>query len=159
MNAKKSWEERAAELLKELRQRRTPEENVRWHLDGEEWERWLPEAEKIAKRELRCRRWRGARGGVVPGGYDAEALASEAVMTIFKGKARIGVGYTAERLVRELERLIRQRVRVLARRKESKAMRSEWEVALEGGERLRSIECVESAPESEEDAGGVEEEE
>ena len=87
-----------------------------------------------AKRELGRRRWRGERKGVVPRGYDAEAIASEVMMEMLEGKSRLVAGWTRERLMKELERLISGKVRLLHSLKETHAMRNEWRMAGQDGD-------------------------
>src|SRR5215831_7681731 len=51
--------------------------------------RWVatlrPEAVGFAREEIRRRKWRGKRGGVLPDGYDAEAVANQAIQEMLEG--------------------------------------------------------------------------
>ena len=115
-------------LWQEAKEKVSKEEWVKRRLGWEDWEGLMAEAVLVAKRELGRRRWRGARQGVVPRGYDAEAIASEAVMEMLEGKGRLVAGWTRERLMKELERMISGKVRLLHSLKETRAMRNEWVV-------------------------------
>lgn len=144
MIAKRSWKERAEELLNDLKKRRSVREWVQWHLEMENWETWIRKGVQMAAREVGRRKWRGEGGGVLPDGYDAESLASEAIKELLHGHPHLAPGFTPERLGRELERLIRQKVRLLHRRKETSALRSEWEVTSADGEEVSMLEQVEA---------------
>jgi len=117
------------ELWREVTRKLTPEEWIKSRLQWEDWESLGPEAVRLAKQELRRRRWRGARGGVAPRGYDAETIAYEVIGEMLRGKSRIAAGWTRERLVKELERMISGKVRALNSLTETKAMRNEWDIS------------------------------
>jgi hypothetical protein len=123
-----------AELAREYEEKVRPAELAQSRLRWEDWARLQVEAVGFAKEEIRRRRWRGRRGGMLPEGYDAEGVANEAIGEIMEGKGRLAVGFTRERVVNELKRLVSQRVRVLHRLKEAAAVRSEWEDANGDGE-------------------------
>src|SRR4051812_36354800 len=61
-----------------------------------DWEELLKGAEAFAREQINRRCWRGAREGVLPDGYDAGAIASEAVLEVLgeraNGAASEGVG-------------------------------------------------------------------
>ncbi len=116
-------------MWREVTKKRTNEEWVKSRLEWEDWRTFYPEAVELAKRELRRRRWRGAQGGVVPRGYDAESIASETIARMLAGESRIAPGWTPERLMKELERMITRKVNLLWSLKEAQAIRSEWEIA------------------------------
>ena len=99
------------------------QERLRW----ENWETLRPEAVETAKREIGRRRWRGARGGVLPEGHDAQGVASEAIRQMLSGETVLKPGWTRSRLTGELKRLVRSLVRRLHRLKEAGTTRSEWE--------------------------------
>ena len=128
MYARKSLQEKLDALWKEVTERKTSQEWVQSRLRWEDWERLAPQAEAFAARELRRRRWRGKRSGVVPEGYDAKGIAAQAIAEMLSGHCRLAPGFTAERVQRELERLIRQRIRQLHMLAEARLVRSEWEV-------------------------------
>ena len=116
------------EIWAEVTKKRTNGEWVKSRLQWEDWESLGPEAVELAKQELRRRKWRGGRGGVVPRGYDAESIGWEVIGEMLEGKCRIVAGWTRERLVKELERRISGKVRLLCSLKETRAVRSEWDI-------------------------------
>jgi hypothetical protein len=100
------------------------QERLRW----ENWELLCRETVDFAKGELRRRRWRGSRDGVLPGGYDADALAAEAIAQLLAGRCRLPPGFLRVSVRGELQRLVRDKIRSLHRLKEAAGTRSEWEV-------------------------------
>jgi hypothetical protein len=121
----KTWEERARELLEEQASERfNLPEWVKRRLGWEDWERLEPAAARFARKELKRRRRKNS-GEVLPGGYDVESIAAQAITDLLEGKGRLAPGWTGSRLVREVERLIRRRVRLLASLKEARAPRYE----------------------------------
>lgn len=68
-----------AEIAREYEEKVRPEDWVKSRLRWEDWETLRPEAVVIAREEIRRRKWRGSRGGVLPGGYDAEAVVNEVI--------------------------------------------------------------------------------
>ena len=99
------------------------QERLRW----ENWEELGPEAVETAKREIGRRRWRGARGGVLPEGHDAQSVASEAIRQMLSGETLLKPGWTRGRVSGELKRLVRRVVRRLHRLKEAGTTTSEWD--------------------------------
>lgn len=81
----------------------------------------------MARREIGRRRWRGAAGGVLPEGHDAQSVGSEAIRQMLSGGTGLKPGWTRERLSAELRRLVRSVVRRLHRLREAATTRSEWE--------------------------------
>ena len=135
-----SKKERFMAKLEELwREYRAPvrgQELVQSRLRWEDWEGLRKEAVEAAKVEIRRRRWRGARGGVLPDGYDAEGIANQVIEEMLGGHCKLAIGWTRERLVKELQRLVSQRVRVLHGRKEAASVRNEWDATrVKEGER------------------------
>ncbi|HEV2208124.1 MAG TPA: hypothetical protein VG167_05075 [Verrucomicrobiae bacterium] len=129
-----------AEIGREYEERLRPEQMVQSRLRWEDWETLRKEAVAFAEREIYRRKWRGSRGGVLPEGYDGEAVANQAIGEMLAGKCRLAFGWTRERLVRELKRLVSRRVRVLHRLKEAWSVRSEWEgVEAEGESMLDKV--------------------
>ena len=116
------------EIWKEVTEKRTNAEWVKSRLQWEDWESIGREAVLIARNEVRRRRWRGSSGGVLPRGYDAEAVAWEVIEEVVQGHGRIVPGWTRERLVKEIARLISGRVRLLCSLKETSLMRNEWDI-------------------------------
>jgi hypothetical protein len=109
-----------------------PEEWVQSRLRWEDWQTLLPELVQFARQEIRRRRWRGKRSGVLPEGYDANSVAAEAIASALRGEARLAPGWTRERLMQELERKVSNEVRRLHKLQEAGRMRSEWELLSPG---------------------------
>ena len=65
---------------------------MRWEI----WEELRPEAVEAAKREIGRRRWRGARGGVLPEGHDTQGVASEAIRQVLNGETLLKAGVQSE---------------------------------------------------------------
>ena len=101
---------------------------INCRLRQEDWKLLLPGVVSFAKQEIRRRRWRGKRSGVLPEGYDANSIAAEVIAGALQGKARLALGWTFERLEKELQRLVCNEVRRLHKLRETRVMRSEWEV-------------------------------
>ncbi len=137
---------RMEQIWREVSQKRSNEKWVKSRLGWEDWEGICKEAVVLAKQELRRRRWRGARGGVVPRGYDAEAIAWEAIGEMVEGKGRMVPGWTRERLLKELERLISGKVRLLHSLKETRAMRSEWVVSPDAADGEPPVSLLRAVP-------------
>ncbi|HEY5913281.1 MAG TPA: hypothetical protein VJA21_22040 [Verrucomicrobiae bacterium] len=128
------------EIAREYEKQLRPEEWVKSRLRWEDWETLRPEGVAFAEQEIGRRKWRGKHGGVVPEGYDAEAVVNEVIVEMLEGKCRLVMGFTREKVVKELKRLVGQKVRVLQRLKEAKAVRSEWEGEDGNGEsRLKDL--------------------
>jgi len=100
----------------------------------------LPELIEFAKGEIRRRRGRGSKKGVLPEGFDANSVAAEVVQAALQGEARLALGWTRERLINELNRKVSNEVRRLHKLMETRAVRSEWDVLVptESGE-VRSV--------------------
>jgi hypothetical protein len=118
---RKTVEQWFGEMLAEQKaERRLPMvEWVKKRLGWEDWQTLMPKSVRFAATELKRRRGR-ASGEVLPGGYDMESIAGEAIINLLEGKGRLASGWTRERLVKEIERLIRRRVRLLASLKEGR---------------------------------------
>jgi len=140
MIKKETWAERAERLLKEAQIKESVAKGIQKRLRWEDWETLLPELIEFAKGEIRRRKWRGSRSGVLPQGFDANSVASEVVMVALQGKARLTLGWTRERLMNELKRKVSNEVRRLHKLKEAQSIRSEWDMLLpaESGA-LRSV--------------------
>jgi hypothetical protein len=119
---------RLAEIAREYELPLRGQELVQSRLRWEDWESLRAETAAFAKKEIRRRKWRGARGGVLPGGGDAEDIADQAIGDLLSGKGRVAIGFVRERLVKELKRLVSGKVRVLHGLREARATRSEWDV-------------------------------
>jgi hypothetical protein len=132
MAGKASYLAKLAVLAAEYELKETAEEQVQRRLRWEDWGSLLPELVVFAKGEIRRRIWRGARCGVLPEGYDANSIAAEAITAAFRGEARLVIGWTRERLMRELQRKVSNLVRRLHKLKEARAVRSEWEMLRPG---------------------------
>lgn len=137
---KESWLERAARAQQEHEAKETVAEGVQKRLRWEDWETLLAELIAFAKEEIRRRRWRGGRRGVLPEGYEANSVAAQVIEAALEGKARLALGWTRERLMEELKRKVSNEVRRLHKLSEAKAMRSEWDVLPPGEDgELRSV--------------------
>src|SRR5436309_6290966 len=53
-------------------------------LPDEVWLWLLKDAERFAQGQIQRYCWRGARGGVLPGGFDANSIAAQAVTELFQ---------------------------------------------------------------------------
>ena len=76
-------------------------------------------------------------GMVLPGGYDAESIVSQAIADLMSGKVRGPVAPTRQRLVKKLEMLIQGKIRLLTMLKETSVTRSEWDS--DGGSALSQV--------------------
>lgn len=119
--------ERLEALAREYDKPLRGEEFVQSRLMWEDWEGMRKQAVAFAREEIGRRKWRRARGGMLPGGMDAEDVADHVLGEMLGGHRRLAPGWTWERLVKELKRLVSQRVRSLHKLKEASAMCSEWE--------------------------------
>jgi hypothetical protein len=128
MYVRKSYQEKLAEIAREYEKKVTNEEWVQSRLRWEDWETLRKDTVAFARGELRKRRWRGARSGVLPTGDDAEGVADQAIAELLGGNCRLMPGFLRSTVQKELERLVKDRIRRLHGLKEARAMRSEWEV-------------------------------
>ena len=127
MIVKETFAEKLARLLDEQKNE-SVKDRVQTRLQWEDWETLLAELIEHAKAEIRRRKWRGSKTGVLPKGYDANSVASQAVMRALQGKARLAVGWTRERLLKELKRNVSNEVRQLHKLKETRLSRNEWDI-------------------------------
>jgi hypothetical protein len=104
------------------------EEWTRERLYREDWAKLLPRAVRYAEQQIARRYWRGQKGGVLPRGFDANNVASEVIEGMLHGKCRLALGWTRERLEKEVQRRIRNEVRRLYSLTEAPEMRSEWDL-------------------------------
>lgn len=140
MAEKASFLAKLEQIGKEYEEKLRPEEWVQSRLRWEDWGTLLPELVQYARREIRRRRWRGERSGVLPEGYDANSVAAEVITSALRGEARLEMGWTRERLMGELKRKVRNEVRRLHKRQEAWRTRSEWEIlAPDGNGQPRSV--------------------
>ena len=140
MIEKETYLSKLERIGKEYEAKVTPEQWVQSRLRWEDWETLLPELVQFAKQEIRRRRWRGMRSGVLPEGYDANSVAAEAIAAALRGEARLAPGWTRERLMKELQRKVSNEVRRLHKLTEARAMRSEWKILAPGANgQLRSV--------------------
>ena len=133
MVRKKTYQEKLEEIAKEYERKLRPEERKAERLRWENWESLGREAIAIARNGLR----RHGRGMVLPGGYDAESIASQAIADLMSGKVRGPVAPTRQRLVKKLEVLIQGKIRLLTMLKETSVTRSEWDS--DGGSALSQV--------------------
>ena len=80
-------------------------------LKEEDLQSLLTQALFFANERVNCFRWRGSLGGVLPDGYDAEAIASEAVSELLHQPPR-------RRHASKIRRLVWKQIDHLHRRKE-----------------------------------------
>lgn len=128
-----------AELAREQEESLKGEEYVLARLRWEDWPLFRRLGLGFARQELRKRKWRGRRGGVLPGGCDAEDIVDQVIAEILQGKGRLVPGWTWQKVQREVERLVSQRIRVMHRLREAAVMRSEWEFDEDGRSVLEGI--------------------
>jgi hypothetical protein len=105
-------------------------------------------ARAFASQQLHRRRWRGAFGGVLPDGYDADSIAAEAVAEVWKRPRKAPVEFHTA--ADELRRLVSKHVDRLRHRKENSLLRNEADLALvltDDGELISLIESL-PAPET-----------
>jgi hypothetical protein len=53
-------------------------------LPDQAWEWLLKDAERFAEKQIRRYRWRGAKAGVLPRGYDSNSIAAQAITELFQ---------------------------------------------------------------------------
>jgi len=93
-------------------------------LKEEDLQSLLTQALFFANERVNCFRWRGSLGGVLPDGYDAEAIASEAVSELLHQPPRRRHARHQKSKIknqkspRALRRLVRKQIDHLHRRKE-----------------------------------------
>ena len=113
---------------------------IKERLEWEDWKSLLKDTECFAREQIRRRRWRGGKGGVLPEGYDANSIAAEVAVKVLAGKCRLTLGWTRERLQKELNRLVSNEIRRLHALMETELMRNEWDLLRPTPEgKLRSI--------------------
>jgi len=113
---------------------------VRERLEWENWEAILPRAIQFAKSQIKRRYWRGTKGGSLPEGQDANGVASEVVAAVLAGKCQLALGWTRERLEREIQRRISNEIRRLYALKETAGTRNEWDIlGVEEDQKLQTI--------------------
>ena len=121
-------------------ERLTHSPDMRSEFSEDIWWLLLRKTKQFAGKEVRRQRWRGAKGGVLPEGYDASAIAAEAVAGLLrKFSAPPRGGLNSERstlhaaslaaLQEELEKSVRSLVNRLHHRKETALVRSEADLA------------------------------
>jgi len=79
MDEKESYLAKLDRVGKEMEEKLSPKEWVKSRLYWEDWESLLGELVSFAKQEIRRRRWRGGRSGVLPEGCDANSVAAEVI--------------------------------------------------------------------------------
>jgi hypothetical protein len=132
MITKESYSAKLDRILGEIKETLSTKEWVKSRLYWEDWGSLLGELVSFAKQEIRRRRWRGGRSGVLPEGCDANSVAVKVIEEALKGNVRLAPGWTRERLLAELQRKVSHEVRRLHKLKEAGAMRSEWDVVKPG---------------------------
>src|SRR4051812_5140102 len=53
-------------------------------LPDQAWDWLLKDAERFADKQIQRYRWRGAKAGVLPRGYDANSIAAQAITELFQ---------------------------------------------------------------------------
>jgi hypothetical protein len=71
-----------------------PSPELSLNYPDEVWTWLLTDSERFAGKQIARYRWRGAKGGVLPGGFDANSIAAEAVAGLFQTN-EAGVGQTS----------------------------------------------------------------
>lgn len=132
---RKTCLEKAQEMWEALvNERLRPEERTLERLRWENWERLVREGIEFAEGQIRSRKWRGSREGVLPEGHNAESIVAEAARVLLSGKGRLVYGWTWERLQGEFHRVIGNEIRRLHKLKEASAVRDEWDFRPKDGE-------------------------
>jgi hypothetical protein len=78
----------------------------------------------------------------VPGGYDADSVAAEAIAQLLGGRCRLPPGFTREAVKKELQRLVGEKVRLLHRLKEARGTRSEWDTVAPDEDAVEPVSIV-----------------
>src|ERR1043166_8511829 len=110
-----------------------------------DWQALLNQAWRLANERANQFRWRGAEGGLLPSGYDAEAIAAEAVFEFLQLPASTRPGHPSRECHKLLRRLVWKQVDRLHRRKENLLLRNEADltpVTLDDGETVSFLETV-----------------
>src|SRR3954453_20201803 len=94
---------------------------------GIDWEFLLRQTTLYAAGHVHRWHWRGARGGVLPGGFDPASLASEAFVDFLRNSAQpIKLkSLSTDSIQRDLERRVRRLVNRLHHRSENRLIRNE----------------------------------
>ena len=135
--------------------------NLEETLAEENWEQLLKQTVLFAAEQINRLRWRGARGGLLPEGYDPNSLAAEAVAQLFflasaeeKGPTEATVAdapHTTQHaphptdLPKQLHRLVLQQINRLHHRKETSLLRNADDFApvlTDDGETLGLLEAL-----------------
>ncbi len=69
------------------------------NLPDEVWDWLLKDSEGFARRQIKKYRWRGARGGVLPRGFDANSIAAQAVLEFFQPTKDRSSGNTGDQTI------------------------------------------------------------
>jgi hypothetical protein len=84
------------------------------------WELLFHQTLRFAQYQVQRLRWRGAHGGILPDGYDAESLAAEAFLDLFLAEnLKPNPDRSLSDLLYELKRLVLKHVTRLYHRKEN----------------------------------------
>ena len=110
----------------------------------------LKKAEQFAQEEVNRQKWRGARGGVLPDGYDAPSIAAEALSGLLRkiSTRPIETPYSLKELLEDLQGRVRALVNRLHHRKENSLLSNEPDLApilTEDGETASLVEIVPTA--------------
>ena len=114
-----------------------------------DWRRILAQTERFAREQIDHRRWRRARHGVLPGGYDANAIAAQAItdrLTDWQHGALPDPEQSDPAdLRRDLERRVRRLLDRLRHRKENALLLNEGDlsaVSTDDGEIISPLEAI-----------------
>src|SRR6266567_3473271 len=114
-------------------------------LTAENWEFLLNQTILYATGHVNRWHWRGSLGGVLPDGFDPNALAAEAITEFLQNSSQNGelLHLPITDIQRNLERRVRRHINRLHHRSENRLIRNEpdlFPVTLDDGEAVRIIE-------------------
>ena len=117
-------------------------------LSAENWEFLLNQTILYATGHVNRWHWRGSLGGVLPDGFDPNALAAEAITEFLQNSSQNGelLHLPVTDIQRNLERRVRRHINRLHHRSENRLIRNEPDlvrVTLDDGEAVSLIELVE----------------
>jgi hypothetical protein len=107
------------------------------------WESLLKKTILYASGHINRWYWRGSRDGVLPGGFDPNSLAAEAISEFLQNPEQAHL--PADQIQRDLERRVRRHVNRLHHRAENRLVRNEPDlcpVTLDDGETVSIIELI-----------------
>jgi hypothetical protein len=132
-------------------------------ISDESWELLFKRTEKFARGEIKRRRWRSAKRGGLPGGYDANSIAAQALTELWQARDQQSAPLASPprtspapnrkpvedkrvpQLLRDLQLRVRRLVNRLRHRRENYLFRDEFVLApvvTDDGEKLGIIEAA-----------------